>query len=63
MAPACQFDVLVTLNNPNDGLVHSMAVYCLDWDQLGRTQTLDLLNPSTGHSRADRRSGLGVEFQ
>ena len=27
-----------------------MAVYCLDWDPAGRTQTLDLLNPSTGLS-------------
>ena len=44
------FDALVTLNNPNDGLVHSMAVYCLDWDSSGRTQTLDILNPSSGLS-------------
>ena len=44
------FDVLVTLNNPNDGLLHRMAVYCLDWNELARTQTIDLQNPSTGLS-------------
>ena len=43
------FDVLVTLVNPNDGVQHRMAVYCLDWDHYGpRSETLDLLDPSTG---------------
>ena len=43
-------DCLVTLNTPGDGILHRMAVYCLDWDSAGRSQTIDLLNPSTGLS-------------
>ena len=46
------FDVNIDLVNPNDGVVHSMAVYCLDWDDWGggRSQTLDVLNAATGQS-------------
>jgi len=44
------FDALVTLNNPNDGITHRMAVYCLDWDSTSRSQYLDLINPTTGLS-------------
>ena len=44
------FNALVTLNNPNDGLLHRLAVYCLDWDNEGRTETFDLRNPYTGTS-------------
>lgn len=28
------------------GQVHQLAVYCLDWDNLGRSQTIEVLNPS-----------------
>ena len=47
------FDVNINLVNPNDGVVHCMAVYCLDWDGYGsggRSQTLDVLNATTGQS-------------
>ena len=44
------FDAQVTLVNPNDGIRHRMAVYCLDWGDSGRTENLDLLNPATGLS-------------
>ena len=40
----------VTLVNPNDGITHRLAVYCLDWDPARPGETLDLLNPSTGLS-------------
>lgn len=29
-----------------DGKMHQLAVYCLDWDNAGRTQTLDILDSS-----------------
>ena len=45
------FDCTVTLVNPTDGILHRLAVYCLDWTASGRTQTLDLLDPVTGHSK------------
>lgn len=28
----------------NDELAHQLAVYCLDWDAAGRTQTIEILN-------------------
>ena len=43
------YSALVTLANPNDGIIHRMAVYCWDWNG-GRTQTIDMQNPSTGLS-------------
>ena len=39
--------VSIVLTNPNDGVAHKMAVYCLDWDNSGRTQTVDVQNPWT----------------
>ena len=41
------FTVQIALDNPNDGIAHRMAVYCLDWDNDGRVETVDLENPST----------------
>ena len=44
------FTAQIALNNPNDGVAHRVAVYCLDWDNAGRIETVDLENPSTGTS-------------
>ena len=43
------YNVDITLVNPNDGITHRMCVYCED-NTGGRTQTLNILNPSTGLS-------------
>ena len=66
------YDALITLVNPNDGITHRMAVYCLDWDNYGggRSETLNLLNPSTGQSElsggpvslSNFRNGVWVIF-
>jgi hypothetical protein len=32
----------------NDGLVHQLSLYALDWDSGGRLQTIDFLDPGTG---------------
>ena len=32
----------------NDGLAHNVAFYCLDWDNLSRTQRIDVLDGDTG---------------
>ena len=34
--------------NLTDGNVHEIAVYCLDWDNQGRVETVSILNPQTG---------------
>ena len=34
--------------NLTDGKVHEVAVYCLDWDNQGRVETVSILNPQTG---------------
>ena len=46
--PGSFCDIAVTLANPNDGLLHRMAVYC--WYIWGGTETFDMLNPSTDQS-------------
>src|SRR5579864_469751 len=38
-----------TINiNLTDGLTHEVAVYCLDWDNQGRIETVSILNPQNG---------------
>ena len=32
--------------NLTDGLTHRVALYCVDWDNLNRTQTIEILNAS-----------------
>ena len=56
------FSVQIALDNPDDGVAHRMAVYCLDWDNEDESSTIDLENPSTGTSLLSRRPGHGVEF-
>ena len=34
--------------NLTDGNVHEIAVYCLDWDNQARVETVSILNPQTG---------------
>jgi hypothetical protein len=34
--------------NLTDGQTHRVALYCLDWDAMGRQQTVSLLDPATG---------------
>lgn len=34
--------------NLTDGQTHRLAIYCLDWDQMGRQQTVTITDASTG---------------
>ncbi|MDQ3252778.1 MAG: hypothetical protein M3R15_02545, partial [Acidobacteriota bacterium] len=34
--------------NITDGQTHQVALYCLDWDSQGRTQTVEVLDAATG---------------
>jgi hypothetical protein len=34
--------------NISDAVVHPVAIYCVDWDNRGRVQTIDILNAQTG---------------
>ena len=34
--------------NLTDGLTHSVALYCVDWENLNREQTIEILNASNG---------------
>jgi len=34
--------------NLTDGASHQVAIYCVDWDRLNRTQTVDILDAITG---------------
>src|SRR6266478_213594 len=44
--------------NLTDGQTHQVAVYCLDWDNLGRGQTVNILNTQT-QAVLDSRSVTG----
>jgi hypothetical protein len=46
--------------NFTDGASHQVAIYCLDWDRLNRTQTIDVLDGATGAVLDTRNlSGFG----
>ncbi len=46
--------------NLTDGNSHQVGLYCLDWDNLGRAQTIDILDASTGNVLDSRSvSALG----
>ncbi len=34
--------------NLTDGQLHKLSVYAVDWDQNGRSESLDVINPTTG---------------
>jgi hypothetical protein len=36
--------------NVTDGKIHRLAIYCLDWDQMGRAQSADILDPLSGRT-------------
>jgi len=45
------YTLAIALTNPNDGIEHQVAAYCMDWDTTNvRVQSIDLLNTSTGVS-------------
>ncbi|MDB6027914.1 MAG: N-terminal ig-like domain of cellulase [Verrucomicrobiales bacterium] len=54
---ACWYtaDTMYTDVNITDGKTHRMALYCADWDKIGRAQTVDVLDAVSGvvlHSKA-----------
>jgi hypothetical protein len=40
--------------NPTDGRQHRVTLYAVDWDSAGRTERIDLVDPSTGNVLASQ---------
>jgi hypothetical protein len=54
--PSFSIDVVIT-----DGFSHQVALYCLDWDNAGRAQRIDILDAATGAVLDSRTiSGFGA---
>ena len=53
--PGFTFDI-----NFSDGQLHRVALYCVDWDSLGRSQTIAITDASNG-STLDSRSMTGFQ--